>query len=139
MPVLVFDTCVFCAALYKGVQQFRSGSLKDSRLMQILLRDSLVYFIMSVLRLRHALAHVSHSGLSPALMLWLRPTSLFGYAFGYVCCTEIAGGSHTLGLIANPPRCDIQLHIGGCLHPRLANDDEHATGGVSSDDNGGSF
>ena len=43
--MLVFDTCAFCAALYKGIQQFRNGALKVSLLMQILLRDSFAYFM----------------------------------------------------------------------------------------------
>ena len=48
LPMLVFDTCAFVAALYKGMQHLRNGSLKSSRLMRVLLRDSLAYFIMSV-------------------------------------------------------------------------------------------
>ena len=51
IPILVFDTCAFCAALFKGVQQLRGGFLRGSSLMRIILRDSLAYFIMSVCQL----------------------------------------------------------------------------------------
>ena len=46
--MLVFDTCACVAALYKGMHHLRNGSLRSSRLMRVLLRDSLAYFIMSV-------------------------------------------------------------------------------------------
>ena len=46
IPILVFDTCALGATLYKGVEQHRNGVLKRSRLMQVLLRDSLAYSVM---------------------------------------------------------------------------------------------
>ena len=46
VPILVFDTCLFFAAVYKGIIEFRNGMLGASRLMQILLRDSVIYFIV---------------------------------------------------------------------------------------------
>ena len=48
IPVLVFDTCAVCAAFYKGSQQAQYGALQRSYLMQILVRDSVAYFIASV-------------------------------------------------------------------------------------------
>ena len=68
IPVLVFDTCVFGAALYKGVQHLQDGFLQASRLLQVLLRDSLVYFMVSVYALTiHFGAHGHHV---TALTLW---------------------------------------------------------------------
>ena len=64
----MFDTCVFGAALYKGVQHLQDGFLQASRLLQVLLRDSLVYFMVSVYSLKiRSGAHADHVAV---LMLW---------------------------------------------------------------------
>ena len=46
--MLVFDTCGLFAGVYKGIRQFQSGALEKSHLMQILLRDSVLYFVVYV-------------------------------------------------------------------------------------------
>ena len=68
IPVLVFDTCVFGAALYKGVQHLQDGFLQASRLLQVLLRDSLVYFM--VLVYPPTIRSEAHADHIAALMLW---------------------------------------------------------------------
>ncbi|KAF7797234.1 hypothetical protein EIP86_008426 [Pleurotus ostreatoroseus] len=48
LPMIVFEAVVFLLAAYKGVQEWLNGILQRSRLMRIMIRDSLAYFIIIV-------------------------------------------------------------------------------------------
>ena len=109
IPVLAFDTCVFGAALYKGVQELRGGFLKDCRLMWILLRDSLVYFVVSVSRPEQPAQALSHAQVLRILsrvdamvvanvIVWSSAKVRFRY--------DSAGGSHILGETGKRTRCN---------------------------------
>ena len=45
LPTLTFDTCAFCMAVYTAIQWLRDGTLQASRIMQVLIRDSVTYFL----------------------------------------------------------------------------------------------
>ena len=53
VTILAVDIPAFALALYKGLQQFKDGDLQASRLMQIMLKDSLEYFCMWVVASQH--------------------------------------------------------------------------------------
>ena len=46
VPAAAFDLCMFILAAYKGIRQYKSGAMKASRLMQVLFRDSFIYYCL---------------------------------------------------------------------------------------------
>lgn len=44
--ILSFEVVIALLAVYKGAEQWKNGSLRRSRLMQVIMRDSLTYFFM---------------------------------------------------------------------------------------------
>lgn len=46
--ILSFEVVVFLLALYKGIVEWKNGVLRHSRLIQIMVRDSLAYFFTYV-------------------------------------------------------------------------------------------
>ena len=46
IPVLVFEIIAFLLALYKGVEQLRNGAMRNSGLLQMMIRDSFAYFFL---------------------------------------------------------------------------------------------